>query len=78
MRLRRLGWTGKRIAQTCGVSRATVSRILRLRKLSRARDLVPKRPANRYEHEAPGDLVHLEIKKLGRFERPGHRVTGER
>ena len=76
--LRRLRWTGKRIAQVCQVSRGTVSRILRRRKLSRARDLEPKRPANRYEHEAPGDLVHLDIKKLGRFERPGHRVTGDR
>lgn len=76
--LRRLRWTGKRIAQACGVSRATVSRILRRRRLSRARDLDPPRPANRYTHDAPGDMVHLDIKKLGRFHRPGHRVTGDR
>ena len=78
LRLRRLRWTGKRIAQVCQVSRGTVSRILRRRRLSRARDLDPPRPANRYTHEAPGDMVHLDIKKLGRFYRPGHRVTGDR
>ena len=76
--LRRLRWTGKRIAQVCRVSRGTVSRILQQRKLSRARALDSKRPANRYVHDAPGDLVHLDIKKLGRFDRPGHRVTGDR
>lgn len=76
--LRRQGWTGKRISQTTGVSPATVSRILRRRRLSRARDLEPPRPRNRYTHEAPGDMVHLDIKKLARFHRPGHRVTGDR
>ena len=76
--LRRLRWTGKRIAQACAVSRGTVSRILSRRRLSRSRDLDPPRPVNRYTHEAPGDMVHLDIKKLGRFERPGHRVTGDR
>ena len=40
--------------------------------------LEPPKPSNRYEHAAPGDLLHLDIKKLGRFGRPGHRVTGER
>jgi len=40
--------------------------------------LSPPRPDNRYEHDAPGDLLHLDIKKLGRFARPGHRVTGDR
>ncbi|MDM5065753.1 IS481 family transposase, partial [Aeromonas salmonicida] len=35
-------------------------------------------PVQRYEHEKPGDLLHLDIKKLGRFRRPGHRVTGDR
>lgn len=76
--LRRQCWTGKRIAQVTGVSRATVSRTLRRRRLSRARDLVPARPMNRYTHEAPGDMVHLDIKKLARFNRPGHRITGDR
>jgi transposase InsO family protein len=74
--LRRQRWTGLRIAQQTGLSRATVSRILRRRKLSRMRDLEPPRPANRYEHPNPGDMLHLDIKKLGRIAKPGHRVTG--
>jgi len=74
--LRRERWTGLRIAQATGLSRATVSRILRRRKLSRMRDLEPRPPVLRYEHAAPGDLLHLDIKKLGRIAKPGHRVTG--
>jgi len=76
--LRRERWTGFRIAQQTGLSRATVSRILRRLKLSRIRDLEPKPPVQRYEHAAPGDLLHLDIKKLGRIVRPSHRVTGDR
>jgi transposase InsO family protein len=76
--LRRQRWTGCRIAQTTGLSRATVSRILRRLKLNRIRDLEPAPVYPRYEHLAPGDLLHLDIKKLGRITRPGHRVTGNR
>ena len=74
--LRRQRWTGLRIAQATGLSRATVSRVLRRRKLSRMRDLEPRQPVLRYEHPNPGDLLHLDIKKLGRIAKPGHRVTG--
>jgi transposase InsO family protein len=76
--LRRERWTGQRIAQQTGLSRATVSRILRRAKLSRMRDLEPRVPVHRYEHAAAGDLLHLDIKKLGRIVRPSHRVTGNR
>ncbi len=76
--LRRERWTGHRIAQQTELSRATVSRILRRLKLSRMRDLEPKLPVQRYEHAAAGDLLHLDIKKLGRIVRPSHRVTGDR
>jgi transposase InsO family protein len=76
--LRRERWTGHRIAQQTGLSRATVSRILRRLKLSRMRDLEPRPPVERYEHAAAGDLLHLDIKKLGRIVRPSHRVTGDR
>lgn len=76
--LRRQRWTGLRIAQQTELSRATVSRILRRLKLSRMRDLEPKLPVQRYEHARPGDLLHLDIKKLGRIARPSHRVTGNR
>jgi transposase InsO family protein len=76
--LRRQRLTGKQIARETGVSPATVSRILRVAKLSRAKDLEPAAPIVRYERKAPGEMIHLDIKKLGRFERPGHRVTGDR
>ena len=55
-----------------------MSRILRRLKLSRMRDLEPRPVFPRYEHAAPGDLLHLDIKKLGRIVRPSHRVTGSR
>jgi len=74
--LRRQRWTGLRIAQQVGLSRATVSRILRRLKLSRMRDIEPRQPVQRYEHLRPGDMLHLDIKKLGRIAKPGHRVTG--
>src|SRR5712691_7729686 len=64
--LRRERWTGLRIALTTGLSRATISRILRRLHLSRMRDLEPAPPVIRYEHAAPGDLLHLDIKKIGR------------
>jgi transposase InsO family protein len=76
--LRRERWTGWRIALHTGVSRATVSRVLRRLRLSRMRDLEPPAAVQRYEHAAPGDLLHLDIKKLGRIVRPSHRVTGDR
>ena len=76
--LRRERWTGARIAQQTGLSRATVSRILARAKLSRVRDLEPQPPVQRYEHAAPGDLLHLDIKRLVKIARPSHRVTGDR
>ena len=76
--LRRLRWTGAQIAATVGVAPATVSRVLRRQGLSRLSALDPPPPVQRYEHPCPGDLLHLDIKKLGRFRRPGHRVTGDR
>lgn len=65
--LRRQRWTGMHIARVLHLSRATVSRILRRLKLSRQRDLEPAPPIVRYEYPAPGDLLHLDIKKLPRF-----------
>ena len=60
------------------MSAATVSWVLRRAGLSRMRDLDPPEPERRYQHAEPGDMIHLDIKKLGRFDRPGHRVTGDR
>jgi transposase InsO family protein len=78
LKLRRSRLTGRAIASRLGMPRSTVSRILRAARLSRARDLDPPEPVIRYERESPGELVHLDIKKLGRFQKPGHRVTGDR
>ena len=76
--LRRQRWTGKQIAAELGISPATVSRILRRLGLNRIAALEPAEPVRRYEREHPGELIHIDIKKLGRFERVGHRITGER
>jgi transposase InsO family protein len=75
-RLRRERWTGVRIAQATGISRATVSRILTRLKLNKAKMLEPQVPIVRYEHAAPGDLLHIDIKKLARIVKPGHGITG--
>ena len=76
--LRRQRWTGKQIAAEVGVSPATVSRILRRLGLNRIAALEPAEPVRRYERQHPGELIHIDIKKLGRFERIGHRITGKR
>jgi transposase InsO family protein len=75
---RRLRWTGVRIARELALGPATVSRILRRAKLNRASHLDPPGPPNRYEHAAAGDLIHFDIKRLVRIQRPSHRVTGNR
>lgn len=76
--LRRKRWTGKHIAREVGVSPATVSRVLKRANLSQLKDLEPAAPARRYERETPGEILHLDIKKLGRFRQTGHRITGDR
>ena len=67
-----------RIARSVGVSEATVSRVLARAGMSKLSDLEPREPLQRYEHAAPGELLHIDTKKLGRIERPSHRVTGNR
>ena len=78
--LRRLRMTGAEIAECLGMALSTVSGILAdigLGKLSR---LGPPEPPNRYERSRPGELIHIDIKKLGRIGKngPGHRVRGTR
>ena len=70
--------TGRFICQRLGISGASVSRILRRAHLSRWRDLQPQPPVQRYQRERPGELPHLDIKKLGRIKSIGHRITGNR
>ncbi len=75
--LRRLRWNGWRIARELGLSRATVSRILRRAGMNRLPSLDPPPPVQRYEHEHPGDMIHFDIKCLACIRQPGHRVTGQ-
>jgi transposase InsO family protein len=76
--LRRQRYTGRQIAAGLGISPATVSRILRRLGLNRIAALEPAAPVRRYERARPGEMIHIDIKKLGRFNRIGHRITGDR
>lgn len=76
--LRRKRLTGKHIAMETGVSPATVSRVLKRAGLSRMKNIEPAEPIVRYEYSKTGGLIHLDIKRLGRFDRVGHRITGDR
>jgi transposase InsO family protein len=78
MELRRKRLTQARIAAALGVSKSTVGRVLARAGLSLLSNLDPVEPLVRYEHDAPGDMLHTDTKKLGRIERPSHRVTGDR
>jgi transposase InsO family protein len=77
-RLRRLGWTGAQIAEVVQVSRATVARTLRQFGLARLAALTERPRVVRYEWRRPGQLLHRDIKKLGRIRHIGHRITGDR
>ena len=79
LELRRARRSYAQIRMLLPVSKATLSRVLRRHGLHRLSSLEPpKPPPQRYEHEHPGDLLHLDIKKLGRFSKPGVRATGDR
>jgi transposase InsO family protein len=78
IQLRRQRRTGRFICTQLKVSAASVSRILRRVHLSRWRELEPRPPVVRYQRERPGELLHLDIKKLGRIKGIGHRITGDR
>ena len=68
----------RQIAIETGLGLATVARILKRAGMNRLTYLDPPPPARRYEKRAPGMLLHLDVKKLGRIERPSHRVTKNR
>ena len=76
--LRRQRRTQFHIAAELGLSKATVSRILGRRGLSLLSSLEPAIPRPRYERATPGEIIHIDIKKLGKFSRIGHRITGDR
>ncbi len=76
--LRRQRMSGPAIAQALGLARSTVGLILRRLGLGKLSALEPKVPVVRYERAMPGEMIHLDIKKLGKFNVEGHRVTGDR
>jgi transposase InsO family protein len=78
VRLRRQRWTSVEIAERLRLGPSTVARYLAQRGLARLRALQPAGPVQRYEHARAGELLHLDVKKLGRIGRVGHRITGDR
>jgi transposase InsO family protein len=76
-RFRRQRWTGAQIAEVVQLGRSTVGRLLGRLRLARLEQLTPRPPAHRYEYARPGELVHLDTKKLGRIGYVGHRITGD-
>lgn len=76
--LRRLRMTAAEIAEALGLALSTVSLWLQRIGLDKRSRLEPPEPPNRYERRRPGELIHIDIKKLGRFKTPGKRATGNR
>jgi transposase InsO family protein len=76
--LRRLRMTGAEIAECLGMAPSTVSAVLRRIGLGKLSRLEPPEPPNRYERRHPGELIHVDVKKLGVITGAGHRVTGHR
>jgi transposase len=73
----RTGWGPRLIAGKLDHPHSTVWKVLRRHGISRP-NRAPKEPANRYEWPCPGDLLHMDVARYARFERPGHAVTGDR
>ena len=78
MRLRLRRWSSPRIADELKVPLSTVGAVCRRRGLGRLRDLEPPPPIRRYEWARPGEMLHLDTKKLARIEKVGHRIHGDR
>ena len=76
--LRRRGMAGFAIARVLGMARSTVAAVLVRIGLNNLKVLEPKEPANRYERQSPGELLHVDIKKLARIRSVGHRIHGDR
>ncbi len=77
-RLRRTRMTGQAIADRLGLARSTVGAVLRRLGLGRLDSLNVKPSILRYERERPGELIHIDSKKLGKIDGIGHRITGDR
>ena len=78
VQLRQERRTMQQIASIAKISLSSVARICRGAGLRRLQSLEPKAPTIRYERDDPGDLLHIDTKRLGRFDRVGHRITRER
>ncbi|MFN8668288.1 MAG: IS481 family transposase [Gemmatimonadaceae bacterium] len=78
LRSRHKRWSSLRIAQHYTLKVSTVVSFLRRHGLNRLTRLEPVRPIQRYERRRPGTLVHLDVKKLGKIGRVGHRMHGDR
>lgn len=76
--LRRQRLSGPAIAQRLGRPLSTIGAVLRRHGLGRLSALTPRPPAIRYQRDHPGELIHIDIKKLGRSDGVGHRITGDR
>jgi transposase InsO family protein len=76
--LRRLWMTAAEISETLGLCPSTVSLILKRNRIGKRSSLIPKEQQRRYEWAEPGDMIHVDTKRLARFDRPGHRVSGTR
>ena len=76
--LRHQRCTLRRIARSLGAPLSTVGRVMKSLGLGRLRNLEPKTPVQRYQWEKPGDMIHVDTKQLARFQRVGHRITGDR
>jgi len=74
--LRALRLTATEIAQTLAMPLSTVCALLKRAGVGRVSRLSPPEPPNRYQRRYAGELLHVDVKKLGRIARPGHRVTG--
>ena len=75
---RATGWGPRLVAGATGFAHSTVSRVLWRAGISAPRGPPLREPANRYEWPCPGDLLHMDVSRYARFERPGHAVTGDR
>lgn len=78
VKLRRHRLTAWEISQRLSIPPSTVARCLRRNGLNRLKHLDPKPPVRRYERKQPGELLHLDTKKLARIVKPGHRIHGDR
>jgi transposase len=76
--LRRLRFTAAEIAEVLGMALSTVSAVLLRIGLGKRSRLEPPEPPNRYERQRPGELIHIDVKKLGRIDKIGHRISGSK